>query len=199
MGLGLVRTEFLYMNREELPSEDEQYEFFASLVRGMEGRPVTLRTLDVGGDKLPEALAGYAAVGQRQPGAGAARDPPVVARAPAARHPARGDAARRQARPGAHPAAADLDLGRAGAQPRGAGAGGAPAAPPQRADPGDAAAARRDDRGAGRGARRRRAGRRGRFLRDRHQRPDPVHAGDRPHRRAGRAISTTRCTRRCCA
>lgn len=59
MGLGLVRTEFLYMNREDLPSEDEQYEFFASLVRGMEGRPVTLRTLDVGGDKLPEALAGY--------------------------------------------------------------------------------------------------------------------------------------------
>ncbi|HEX5453595.1 MAG TPA: phosphoenolpyruvate--protein phosphotransferase, partial [Stellaceae bacterium] len=59
MGLGLVRTEFLYMNREDLPGEDEQYEFFASLVRGMEGRPVTLRTLDVGGDKLPEALAGY--------------------------------------------------------------------------------------------------------------------------------------------
>src|SRR5438874_2139752 len=60
MGLGLVRTEFLYMNREELPSEDEQYEFFASLVRGMDGRPVTLRTLDVGGDKLPAALAHYA-------------------------------------------------------------------------------------------------------------------------------------------
>src|SRR5712691_1411864 len=60
MGLGLVRTEFLYMNREDLPGEDEQYEFFASLVRGMEGRPVTLRTLDVGGDKLPAALSGYA-------------------------------------------------------------------------------------------------------------------------------------------
>src|SRR6202045_2079061 len=60
-GLGLVRTEFLYMNREDLPGEDEQYNFFAALIRGMEGRPVTLRTLDVGGDKLPEALAGYAA------------------------------------------------------------------------------------------------------------------------------------------
>ena len=58
MGLGLVRTEFLYMNRDELPGEDEQYEFFVSLVRGMEGRPVTLRTLDVGGDKMPAALAG---------------------------------------------------------------------------------------------------------------------------------------------
>ncbi|MGE5271960.1 MAG: phosphoenolpyruvate--protein phosphotransferase [Thiohalocapsa sp.] len=70
MGLGLVRTEFLYMNREDLPSEDEQYEFFASLVRGMDGRPVTLRTLDVGGDKLPEALAHYAAADTANPALG---------------------------------------------------------------------------------------------------------------------------------
>jgi phosphoenolpyruvate-protein phosphotransferase (PTS system enzyme I) len=70
MGLGLVRSEFLYMNREELPSEDEQYEFFASLVRGMEGRPVTLRTLDVGGDKLPAALAGYATSDSANPALG---------------------------------------------------------------------------------------------------------------------------------
>jgi phosphotransferase system enzyme I (PtsI) len=69
-GLGLVRTEFLYMNREELPSEDEQYEFFVSLLRGMEGRPVVLRTLDVGGDKLPEALAGYAAADTANPALG---------------------------------------------------------------------------------------------------------------------------------
>ena len=70
MGLGLVRTEFLYMNREDLPDEEEQYEFFAGLVRGMEGRPVTLRTLDVGGDKLPEALAGYAASEAANPALG---------------------------------------------------------------------------------------------------------------------------------
>jgi phosphoenolpyruvate-protein phosphotransferase (PTS system enzyme I) len=70
MGLGLVRTEFLYMNREDLPGEDEQYEFFASLVRGMEGRPVTLRTLDVGGDKLPAALAHYAASDSANPALG---------------------------------------------------------------------------------------------------------------------------------
>jgi phosphotransferase system enzyme I (PtsI) len=57
MGLGLVRTEFLFLNRDDLPDEDEQYEFYAGLVRGMGGRPVTLRTLDAGGDKLPEALA----------------------------------------------------------------------------------------------------------------------------------------------
>jgi len=70
MGLGLVRTEFLYMNREDLPSEDEQYEFFRELVVGMRGRPVTLRTLDVGGDKLPEALAHYAAADSANPALG---------------------------------------------------------------------------------------------------------------------------------
>ncbi|HXP03684.1 MAG TPA: phosphoenolpyruvate--protein phosphotransferase [Stellaceae bacterium] len=57
MGLGLVRTEFLFLNRDDLPDEDEQYEFYRGLVRGMGGRPVTLRALDVGGDKLPDALA----------------------------------------------------------------------------------------------------------------------------------------------
>ncbi len=55
-GLGLVRTEFLYMNREDLPDEDEQFEAYRGLVRGMAGRPVTIRTLDVGGDKLAAPL-----------------------------------------------------------------------------------------------------------------------------------------------
>ncbi len=56
-GLGLVRTEFLYMNRDDLPDEDEQYAAYADLVRGMDGKPVTLRTLDIGGDKLAAPLA----------------------------------------------------------------------------------------------------------------------------------------------
>jgi phosphotransferase system enzyme I (PtsI) len=56
-GIGLVRTEFLYMNREDLPDEEEQYEAYRGLVRGMGGRPVTIRTLDVGGDKLAAPLA----------------------------------------------------------------------------------------------------------------------------------------------
>src|SRR5713226_2872056 len=55
-GLGLVRTEFLYMNREDLPDEEEQYEAYRGLVRGMAGRPVTIRTLDIGGDKLAAPL-----------------------------------------------------------------------------------------------------------------------------------------------
>ena len=55
MGLGLVRSEFLYMNRDDLPDEDEQYAVFSALVRGMEGKPVTVRTFDLGGEKLARA------------------------------------------------------------------------------------------------------------------------------------------------
>jgi phosphotransferase system enzyme I (PtsI) len=58
MGLGLVRSEFLYMNRDDLPGEDEQHEVFAALVRGMAGLPVTIRTLDLGGEKFARALSG---------------------------------------------------------------------------------------------------------------------------------------------
>jgi phosphotransferase system enzyme I (PtsI) len=56
-GIGLVRSEFLFMNRHDLPDEDEQYEAYASIVRTMDGRPVTLRTLDIGGEKLAFPLA----------------------------------------------------------------------------------------------------------------------------------------------
>lgn len=51
-GIGLYRTEFLFMgNREGLPSEDEQYEAYASVLKQMRGKPVTIRTLDLGADK----------------------------------------------------------------------------------------------------------------------------------------------------
>src|SRR5215472_4749575 len=56
-GLGLVRSEFLYMNRDDLPGEDEQYAIFSALVRGMEGRPVTVRTFDLGGEKIARSLS----------------------------------------------------------------------------------------------------------------------------------------------
>ncbi|HTV44237.1 MAG TPA: phosphoenolpyruvate--protein phosphotransferase [Stellaceae bacterium] len=59
MGLGLVRSEFLYMNRDDLPGEEEQYKVFSALVRGMQGKPVTVRTFDLGGDKLARSLAGH--------------------------------------------------------------------------------------------------------------------------------------------
>jgi phosphotransferase system enzyme I (PtsI) len=60
-GIGLVRTEFLFMNREAPPTEDEQVEALVGLVHGMRGRDVTVRTLDIGGDKLAYSLRGIAA------------------------------------------------------------------------------------------------------------------------------------------
>jgi phosphoenolpyruvate-protein phosphotransferase (PTS system enzyme I) len=50
-GVGLYRTEFLYMGRNELPSEEEQFESYKAVLEGMEGKPVVVRTLDIGGDK----------------------------------------------------------------------------------------------------------------------------------------------------
>jgi phosphotransferase system enzyme I (PtsI) len=52
LGIGLFRTEFLFMGRKgQLPSEDEQYEAYCRAIEGMHGLPVTIRTVDVGADK----------------------------------------------------------------------------------------------------------------------------------------------------
>ncbi len=51
MGVGLFRSEFLFLNRGELPGEDEQFEAYRQAVQAMNGLPVTIRTLDVGADK----------------------------------------------------------------------------------------------------------------------------------------------------
>ncbi|MEE8247104.1 MAG: phosphoenolpyruvate--protein phosphotransferase, partial [Alphaproteobacteria bacterium] len=58
-GVGLLRSEFVYMNRDEPPSEDEQYRALREIVEGLGGRPVTMRTLDVGSDKLAYSVAGH--------------------------------------------------------------------------------------------------------------------------------------------
>lgn len=50
-GVGLFRTEFLYMSKEELPSEDEQFNAYKEVLEKLEGKPVIIRTLDIGGDK----------------------------------------------------------------------------------------------------------------------------------------------------
>lgn len=50
-GIGLYRTEFLFMNRREWPSEDEQFEAYRKVTEAMKGMPVTIRTLDLGADK----------------------------------------------------------------------------------------------------------------------------------------------------
>lgn len=60
--VGLYRTEFLYMGRTELPTEEEQFESYKKVLEGMEGKAVVVRTLDIGGDKnlpyldLPEEM-----------------------------------------------------------------------------------------------------------------------------------------------
>ncbi|AAK81027.1 phosphotransferase system enzyme I (PtsI) [Clostridium acetobutylicum] len=70
-GVGLFRTEFLYMDRDQMPTEDEQFEAYKAVVEKMGEKPVVIRTLDIGGDKklpylpLPEEMnpfLGYRAI-----------------------------------------------------------------------------------------------------------------------------------------
>jgi phosphotransferase system enzyme I (PtsI) len=56
-GIGLFRTEFLFLNRPDLPGEDEQFEAYRQVLREMEGRPVTIRTYDLGADKQLDGSA----------------------------------------------------------------------------------------------------------------------------------------------
>lgn len=68
-GVGLFRTEFLFMNRNDLPSEDEQFEAYRHVVKTLADRPVTIRTLDVGADKQTPALRAlsHVATGRTEP------------------------------------------------------------------------------------------------------------------------------------
>ena len=61
-GVGLFRSEFLFLNRPSLPSEDEQFEAFRKVAKGMQGRPVTIRTFDLGADKEQAGLEGLTRV-----------------------------------------------------------------------------------------------------------------------------------------
>lgn len=56
-GIGLFRTEFLYMDRDDMPTEEEQFESYKYVLEKMEGKPVVIRTLDIGGDKQLPYLA----------------------------------------------------------------------------------------------------------------------------------------------
>ncbi|MBI5920536.1 MAG: phosphoenolpyruvate--protein phosphotransferase [Betaproteobacteria bacterium] len=62
-GIGLFRTEFLFMNRSQLPGEDEQFETYRSVVKALPGKPVTIRTLDTGADKQTRAMRGQERIG----------------------------------------------------------------------------------------------------------------------------------------
>ncbi|SFD81386.1 phosphoenolpyruvate--protein phosphotransferase [Paracidovorax konjaci] len=50
-GVGLMRTEFLFLERDTVPDEDDQYEAYRAMVEALQGRPLVVRTLDIGGDK----------------------------------------------------------------------------------------------------------------------------------------------------
>jgi len=63
-GIGLMRTEFLFQGREQLPTEEEQYRIYKRMVEGAAGKPVTIRTLDAGGDK---PIAGLTQPGDLNP------------------------------------------------------------------------------------------------------------------------------------
>ena len=52
-GVGLLRSEFLFLNRDNLPDEEEQFLFYSDIVKKMKGKPVTIRTIDLGVDKNP--------------------------------------------------------------------------------------------------------------------------------------------------
>jgi len=56
-GVGLMRTEFLFLGRDTPPSEDEQFEAYAEMIRALNGLPLILRTLDIGGDKMASYLS----------------------------------------------------------------------------------------------------------------------------------------------
>ena len=67
-GVGLYRTEFLFLQRDELPDEEEQFRAYRDLVLGMTGRTVTIRTLDLGADKADRS--GLALRGEQNPALG---------------------------------------------------------------------------------------------------------------------------------
>jgi len=55
-GIGLFRTEFLYLDRKELPDEEEQYEIYKEVAERFPSKPITIRTFDLGGDKIAKSL-----------------------------------------------------------------------------------------------------------------------------------------------
>ncbi len=71
-GIGLFRSEFLFLNRRDLPGEEEQFEAYRAVAEGMKGMPVVIRTLDIGADKTfgsddggPDQLSSHSALGLR--------------------------------------------------------------------------------------------------------------------------------------
>lgn len=58
-GIGLFRTEYIFINAEHLPDEQEQFDIYRQLVQSMDGEPVVIRTLDIGGDKMEKHIVNF--------------------------------------------------------------------------------------------------------------------------------------------
>ena len=170
-GVGLLRTEFLFIDRHDAPTEDEQRAACQDVLDALEGRTAIIRTLDAGGDKDVPYLS---LPPGRQPGAGPARHPHRLCHAGGAGRAAARVAAAEAAVAPAHPAADGRRRGRPAARAPAPGRAG------RRAGRERTPAAGRDDRSTVRRLAGRPAGRARRLPVHRHQRPHPVHAGDGP-------------------
>ena len=180
-GVGLMRTEFLFLGRERLPDEEEQYRAYVGLLDRLAGKPAIIRTLDVGGDK---PLPGVSLAAREQPVPGPARPAALPGASRAVPGPA-SSASPRRLRPPAEGHAADGG----GCRARWTRRGSFLDELPRRADgggyPGGDAARRHHGRDPGRRDRHRHAA--CRLLLDRQQRPRPVRDGGLARRRrAGR-------------
>jgi len=96
-GVGLFRSEFLFLNRDDLPDEEEQFESYKAVAEALDGKPVTIRTLDLGADK--QAPWGHTVADNPALGL---RDPPVSRRTGPVPHPVARDPARLGPWPGAY-------------------------------------------------------------------------------------------------
>ena len=190
-----MRTEFLVVGRATMPDEDEQYRAYRRVVEAFRGRPVIIRTFDIGGDKLP--VGGFPAEPNPFLGWRAIRmclDEPAALPRAAARA-----AARRGARRRAHHAAA-----RGHAWTRCARRARCSRTPPRSSPRAacrirDRRAARRHDRDAGRRHRRRHCScGEVEFFSIGTQRPGAVHARRGSRQREPRRRASRRCTRPCC-
>lgn len=67
VGVGLYRTEFLFLGADVAPTEEEQYAAYVEVIKSLKGKPLTLRTLDLGADKIHESVTGAAEYNERNP------------------------------------------------------------------------------------------------------------------------------------
>ena len=93
-GVGLIRTEFLFLNAQIPPSEEQQFQAYAAVTRSLRGRPIVIRTLDLGADKLQRYRE--SAYLEPNPCSGAAQPATVASRPGVVQTPVAGDSASQQ-------------------------------------------------------------------------------------------------------